>query len=186
MPRIRNVLAGVAGLLALAYLAAAAIGVVPGLGWYHDRSFTREIAGCPVILGAPDSSFDSPRSFNGDGYSVARFSLPSALPACMANLGPRLSKYPSSVEDREDWLVISWRHPPLSKLESELTSWALNAEAPALENEIRVSLGRPSTWYAIRYKGGPTTFGDPFLIQNVDLFVVDTTTHKFYLVNMNT
>jgi hypothetical protein len=190
MPRLSSVLAGVlagiAGVLALAYLAAAAIGLVPGLDWYHDLSFTRAIAGCPVILGEPDSSFDSPRSFQGDGYSVSRFTLPSALPACMANLGPRLSKYPSRVYYRKDWLVISWRHPPLSKLDSELSSWALGAEAPGLENEILLSLERPSTWYAMRYKGGPTTFGDPFLIQNVDLYVVDPTTHKFYLVNKNT
>jgi hypothetical protein len=176
----------VAAALAGTYAVAAALGVVPGMGWYFERQFTEELVGCHITLGTAERLIESPRAFNGDGFSVARYRLPAGMLDCVAATTQEPLAYPRATEDRVGWKVRGWRHPPLSPLDAALSQWSLSAEAADLAPDISAALARPSTWYALLYKGEASTADPNGYIGNVDLFVIDREHGKFYILNLNT
>jgi hypothetical protein len=174
------------GIVAVLYAGAAILELVPGAGWYFDRRFFRELLACDTKFPTLEAAVDSPRSFHGDGFSVARYTLSPELDVCVTNLARQQQALPTTMRDRLDWSIRQWRRAPLTSLDSGLVEWALHPEGKELSDEIRASLAHGTTWYAILYKGNVSEDDLSGHIANVDLFVVDRIAGKLYILNLNT
>lgn len=178
--------AGGVGVLLTAYLAMLVhIGAVPGFNWYHDRGFTRQVFGTSFGLGAEVTSYETPRSLHGDGYSVWVYRVPEHVSDLVRRNPERLSDYPRR-SLRPEWRVQRWTPARAAAAHGEYIRWALGPAPDALQAELESVLKKPGTWYAFLVSG---TTGDemnsPF-IQNIDLFILDPATDRFYVVNSNT
>jgi hypothetical protein len=183
MRRLRRFSVALTGLLVLVYGAAAALDVaLPGLGWYQELRLTRDLAGVGVVLGDPLAAYDTPRAFNGDGYSVARYRLPPDLAAAFGAAGaPR--GYPRLPGYREGWTRRDWRPTPAPAADAAYLEAALSGAPPALRSAAERALAHPGGWYAVFYKVADT---EPAHVMNVDLFVVDVDGAALFIANMNT
>lgn len=176
---------GIAAALTM-YLCAFALEIAPGARWYYERRYLRELLGCRTSFPPMEVAIDTPRSFNGDGFSVARYPLSPKIRECITALEDGQQTLPTRMRHRDAWSTRHWKQPPLSPLESSLVRWALSAEGKELVDEMRVSLTRNTTWFAILYKGKGTDANPNEYIMNVDLIVADPVTGKLYILNSNT
>lgn len=178
--RRRRRWAAFAGVLLLGYCGMLAHhGAVPGFDWYHDRGFTRQVFGTSFGLGRAVTVHEEPRSWHGDGYSVWVHRLPERISEVVRRHPEQLRGYPRN-SLRPEWRVQPWTSARSSAMHREYLTWAISPAPEPLEAEIEAVLAKPGTWYSfLVYKNGE-------YINNMDLFVVDPTTNRFYVINHNT
>jgi hypothetical protein len=168
------------------YVGAMAIGVcLPGLEWVCDRRFTRDLVGVPVVLWWPIESYESGRSFQGDGNSIDKYRLPKTIAELTRRPGA-LAGYPHRPDYRIHWKVREWRPGAEAQADARYIDFALGGSPKALTDAARAALRHPGAWYALFYNEFPSPDSDPTYIGDVDLFILDPTTGTMFVVNQNT
>ena len=167
---------------------AAYIQIIPGLGWYHDRKFTTSVTGVPFVLGEPQWAYDSERAFNGDGHSIAAYTIPEdALRQFHSKgfpFGPKRTAF------RNDWTVIKWKCGPVAPEDTPYVDFALRSSDSSYEaNQLSTmgmnALNANSTFYAYLHKSRTFDDGDLWIL-NVDFYIIDLENGIFITVNHNT
>lgn len=141
-----------------------------------------------VALGQALYQYDSPRAFNGDGYSLSVYELPAKVRARFQSADKRLlSEFPKRPDYRDHWTPRPWREAPFDPSLKKYLDFALgeydSERASGLSSQfqaIREALSRKGVYYAFfaydhgNYPG------------NIDLFIVDLKGGRLYSINHNT
>jgi hypothetical protein len=141
-----------------------------------------------VELGPPIFEYDSERAFNGDGYSISVYELPSSIRTRFEAADERLlSEYPKRPSYRDHWSFERWRRSPFDGRFQEYLDFALSSydagNASELTNHfeaIRSALKSEGSFYAFFYYRPSDYVGD------VDFFIVDLFGGRLYSINQNT
>ena len=153
--------------------------------------FERHLEGlvdAEVVLGQPLFEYDSKRAFNGDGYSISVYELPSSVRTRFEAADERLlSDFPKHPHYRDHWRFERWRRAPFDGRFKKYLDFALSSyhsdHVRGLADEfrsIREVLSGTGAYYAFFYYSHGDYLGD------IDLFVVDLEGNRFYLINHNT
>ncbi len=170
----------------------AAFLVLMGSSWIvnelaHER-YLEGLYDTRVDLGTPIFEYDSERAFNGDGYSISVYELPSPIRARFASADARLlSDFPKHPSYRDHWSFERWRRSPFDEKFQEYLDFALSrydaGNVSELTNHfeaIRSALKREGSFYAFFYNRPSGYLGD------VDFFIVDLVGGRLYSINHNT
>ncbi|WP_339135907.1 MAG: hypothetical protein WGN25_19200 [Candidatus Electrothrix sp. GW3-4] len=141
-----------------------------------------------VELGTPLFSYESPRSFNGDGYSFVVYPLPAAICNRFLSADRRLlAEFPKCPDYRKHWTTHPWHEAPADANFSKYLDFALSrydaesaADLTIYFRAIRKALARKQTYYAFFVYDHEEYPG------NIDLFIVDILGNRLYLINHNT
>jgi hypothetical protein len=160
----------------------------------RQRTPTQEKAYLEYLRGLYDADvtledalyrYDSPRAFNGDGYSIAVHELPPEIRSRFEASDERLlSQFPMRPDYRHKWETQHWQAGPITSDFKNHIDFALMGSKgdpglPGAFHAVREALAREQTFYAFFFKtpGG--------LLQNIDLFVVDLKGGRLYVINQN-
>lgn len=157
-------------------------------GFKNHADYLAGLYDCDVTLGPAIYEYDSDRSFNGDGYSLSVYELPSSIRRRFESVDQRLlTEYPKHPNYRDHWVFERWREAPLDGKFKEYLEFALSSydsgQAPELNLHfmaIRNALSRNETYYAFFYYSPSNHLG------NIDLFIVDLIQGRLYSINHNT
>ena len=141
-----------------------------------------------VELGKPLFEYDSPRAFNGDGYSFSVYELPASVRTRFESVDEKLlTQFPEKPDYRSAWSAEPWREAPFDEKFGRCLQFALSRydarNAPSLSEHfdaIRQALERSGTYYSFFYTGDTEHQG------NIDFFVVDLVGGRLYSINHNT
>ena len=87
--------------------------VFPGSSWYHERKANEEITG-KAFTAKEVYVHESPRAFNGDGYSIWVYELDEETATAFLNPEKNFFKiYPIKADSREKWSTKHWDRTPL-------------------------------------------------------------------------
>lgn len=169
-----------------------AFGILLIWGWTsHHFKYAQYLEGLfdtKVTLGSSIYSYDSDRSFPGDGYSIAVYKLPQSIRDQFTFPGSHLfTEYPKRPDYRSHWKTVYWKQAPFDEslsifLEFSLPTYAAN-RAKGLGSQfdaIRTALKKDTTFYAFFYNDPGKYVGD------IDLFIVDLEAGRLYTINHNT
>ncbi len=152
-----------------------------------ERQFTYAITGVPFTLGQPEYVYETERSFNGDGYTILAYKLPSytggALGVRGLPFGPRKRWF------RHEWDVVPWARAPVRSEDSPYVKFGFQSEMiPEAEHVAAMALEAlksNSTFYAYLHKSSVFREGNLW-VQNVDFYIIDLDNGRFFVVNHNT
>lgn len=141
-----------------------------------------------VTLGKAVYEYDSPRAFNGDGYSLTVYALPANIRSRFESADERLlSEFPKRPSYRNRWSPHHWREAPFDPDFEKYLSFALSnydsSKAPKLTSHfqtIREVLSHKRTYYAFFAYVLDDYLGD------IDMFIVDLEGGRLYMINHNT
>lgn len=141
-----------------------------------------------VALGDPVFEYDSKRAFNGDGYSISVYELPSAIRTRFESADDRLlSDFPKLPDYRDHWSYERWRRSPFDEKFKEYLDFSLSSYGSERESDIskqfdaiRKALSGDGAYYAFFYYSPGDYPGD------IDLFIVDLEGNRLYSINHNT
>jgi len=163
------------------------IGVLGILDVLGERVSTEETSGRFLPLGEPLFEYDSERSFLGDGYSFSVYSLPEKIRRQFLNAPPLFfSEFPKRPAYRKGWQTGFWREAPVDPALQKYADFAFAEsvdDGGRLEREIKMAknaLLHRGTFYAFFEK----SYGDN--VSNIDMFIVDLTKGRIYIINLNT
>ncbi|QDT01341.1 BCD family MFS transporter [Adhaeretor mobilis] len=153
-----------------------------------DERYLEGLYDTEVDLGPPIFEYDSERAFNGDGYSISVYELPSSIRTRFEAADERLlSEYPKHPSYRDHWSFERWRRSPFDGKFQEYLDFALSTydagNASELTNHfeaIRSALKSEGSFYAFFYYRPSGCVGD------VDFFIVDLVGGRLYSFNHNT
>jgi hypothetical protein len=156
-----------------------------------DYAYARELEmtfNTKVKLGKPIYSYESPRSFNGDGYSIWVYNLPESVKLRFESFDKSLAAdYPHKPDYRSHWKTVAWQMTPLSSEHNDYLDFALssydlhnNPELKSIYDDIRVLMKTPGTFYAYHYYDPGDYPG------NIDMFIVDYLNNRLIVINHNT
>lgn len=175
-----------AALVAAVLWAGLFVGFTPGSEAYASYRFSRELFGRGFVLGSPRHSYDSPRAFNGDGYSIEVFETPDGL-ARLAAFPPAefCSAFPIRPPFRSHWSGVPWHSTPITGKERMFLEFALMARADSVELTAAQRLlerlaNEPGHYIAYFYY----MHGDH--VGNVDFFLISPSARVLIVVNHNT
>jgi hypothetical protein len=166
--------------------------VLMGISWIvnelaHER-YLEGLCDTKVDLGRPIFEYDSERAFNGDGYSISVYELPSSIRARFEAADDRLlSDFPKHPSYRDHWSFERWRRSPFDEKFQKYLDFALSSydsdRASGLSEQfesIRNALSGDGAYYAFFYYSHGDYPGD------IDLFIVDLKGNRLYFINHNT
>lgn len=162
------------------------VGLTPGASAYARFRYSRELFGRGFALGAPRHSYDSPRAFNGDGYSIEVFTTSDALTRWATSPPTEFgTTYPVLPSVRSRWSAIHWRSTPVGPDERKFLEFALMERADSKDLEAARKLlerlaNEPGHYFACFY----FMHGD--YVGNVDFFLLSPSERVFISVNHNT
>jgi hypothetical protein len=159
--------------------------LVPGFDWLYDRWFTRDLTGVGASLGTPLHTYETERSWHGDGHTVLTFHLPSRLAERFRGAPADLTTYPRRPRDRDGWDVSHWKPTPARAEDHRYIEFAISGAPHSVQAEVRTVLNIPGGWYAFLSREGGSVHAHSW-VMNVDFYVVDPLGRRFYLVNHNT
>jgi len=140
-----------------------------------------------VTLGSALYEYDSPRAFNGDGYSISIYELPANIRSRFESADERLlTEFPKRPSYRDRWNSQHWREAPFDTKFEKYLDFALSRydeDRTGLSSQfqaIREALSRKRTYYAF------FTYDHGDHPGNIDLFIVDLEGGRLYSINHNT
>ena len=152
---------------------------------FEERFENRGVFGVFTAFRDPVFEYDSPRAFNGDGYSISIYTLPASVRKRFETADPEfLGKFPRRPAYRSAWFAEPWRQSPIDKRFERYLSFALStygtSELSVPFAAIREALAEPGTFYSFfAYDHGDYP-------GNVDFFIVDLKRNRLYIINHNT
>ena len=175
----------------LYYAGGLAVSLVPGSTQYQHLRLTWMLLGRPFLLSSPVFSFDSERAFNGDGYSIYRYSLPLAVAESLERPPETFfTGLPKKPSYRSEWKTKYWRRTPVAQDEQEFVQFASprgyfddasRSEAEFLQQLLR----EEDNYYAYFYfMAGP--LNGITWPGNIDFFVLSPRRRVLYVINHNT
>lgn len=150
------------------------------------REYLANLYGTKVTLGKPLFSYDSERSFNGDGYSITIYELPDSIRQRFSSADETLlSEFPKRPGYRKHWQSERWRRTPFEARFAKYLKFALSEYSPTsgLESqfaEIRKILAEEGRFYSFFYNQHDDRPGD------ADFFIIDLPGNRLYVINHNT
>lgn len=156
---------------------------------YERKQYFVDLFDAKDELSAPLYEYDSPRAFNGDGYSLSIYELPPAVRARFETADAKLLlQFPKRPSVRSHWQEEHWRSSPFDEkfsryLDFALTSYDVGREPGLAEQfaKIREILSRNGdAYYAFFYFSHGDRPGD------IDFFLIDLRGNRVYLINHNT
>lgn len=174
------------GIPIIAFGLLAGVSSIVNAGAY-DR-YLEGLFDTEVDLGPPIFAYDSERAFNGDGYSISVYELPSGIRARFEGADEKLlSEYPKHPSYRNHWSFERWRRSPFDDQFKGYLDFALSnydaGNASGLNSHfeaIRSALKKEGSFYAFFYNRPAGNLGD------VDFFIVDLMDGRLYIINHNT
>jgi len=141
-----------------------------------------------VSLGHATYSYESSRSFQGDGYSVWVYKLPESIKVRFSTFDKLLAEeFPKLPEYRSNWNSMAWRQTPFTPDHKQYIDFSLSTydsrDEPALDklfDEITDLLSQPGSFYAFLYKSHGDYPG------NIDMFIIDMKSERLIVINHNT
>ena len=157
-------------------------------GYIHQKLYFDTIFDTKAGLGKPLFEYDSPRAFNGDGYSLTVYGLSPAIRKRFENPDARLlSQFPKFPSERSQWAMEPWRQAPVETRFRKHVDFALSSydqdQNPHLRDHfsaIESSLAGDSAYYAFFWFNHGDNVGD------IDFFLVDLKGGLIYVINHNT
>ncbi|MEE9491795.1 MAG: hypothetical protein V3W04_00235 [Gammaproteobacteria bacterium] len=150
--------------------------------------YLREIYDVEIDLKSAIYNYDSPRSFQGDGYSISVYELPIEIRQRFESADTRLlEQFPKRPNYRSKWSIEQWSEAPLDPkfnkhLDFSLSSYDAKhvSELSSYFHDIRSALKQKNTYYAFFFKGHKDFPG------NIDMFIIDLDNNRLYDINHNT
>lgn len=155
--------------------------------------YLSQIFDTKVKFGPPIYEYDSPRAFNGDGYSISVYQLPDSIRDRFSAFDEKLkSEFPKRSAYRKHWHTQNWKVGPISKDERKYMRFACEffydgaAPRKLKQNvgEFRRALRSDPVYFSFLYsrlsKGKQDYYGD------IDFFMINPETGRVYLINHNT
>ncbi len=137
-----------------------------------------------------DATFEyhSDRSFNGDGYSLSVYPLPSEIRNRFENPDSALkNEFPKKPNYRKDWDSQTWREAPYLIYQKRYFDFALqshysesNKEFEKYIEKARKAIESKNTFYSFFVQ--VHSYG----VADIDLFIVDLEENLVYSINFNT
>ncbi len=155
----------------------------------HEYSkYLSNIFGANVTVGAAVFEYDTPRSFQGDGFSLVVYEAPESVRVQFENPDDKFtSEYPKRPLERKDWLTRSWSKAPITPENAKYIRFALSEIPPPNSGDfdvhtkaIREALSHGRAYYSFFYNEPNGNLGD------IDFFIVDLEGNRVYLINQNT
>lgn len=139
-------------------------------------------------LGKPLYEYDSPRAFNGDGYSFRAYELPTDIRNSFKAPDQKLlTEFPKQPFSSNGWSVQPWKEAPLTPSFNQYIEFALSNYDERNESSlspyfkaIREALSSKGTFYSFFSRGNEQC------PQDIDLFIVDLKNNRLYIINHNT
>ncbi len=160
--------------------------LLPGADAYYERKLARELTGISFRINNIDFEYDSPRSFNGDGYSIYVFNLTDEV--INQIYCHSLDSYPLHPGYRSHWKLEHWKKTPIQVNERKITNFAgpdgeinkklRGKEIAALFEKI---LHEEGNYYAYLYFMHSNDD-----VGNIDFFLISKKYKKLIIVNHNT
>jgi len=138
------------------------------------------------LLGSPRLSYDSRRSFNGDGYSIQVYDISEALSRWASSPPADFStSYPVRPSVRSDWTGVRWRPTPISAedqkfMEFALATYADHKDFKEAKELLEMLAKEPGHYFAYFYKMHGEYVG------NLDFFLISPSKRVFISLNTNT
>ena len=158
------------------------LGFLPGASIYWDYKMSTDLTGNSFLLGKPELEYNSSRSFNGDGYSIAVYKIERDFK------NPReqfFTDFPQKPSVREHWNVKRWKKTPALPNEKEIIEFALmehskNKQLIAAKKIVKKYLTQSGNFYSYFYFKHGGYLGD------VDLFIICPKEKRLISINHNT
>ena len=162
------------------------LGLTPGSAAFYRYLDTRSYFGRGFFLGSPYLSYDSPRFFSGDGYSIEVFRISDSL-ARWASSPPATftTEYPLKPSYRSHWTSLHWCPTPVAAEDRKLLDFALEStesdtDVLAAQTLLKRLANETGNYISAFY----FMHGDS--VGNVDLFLLSPGEHILIRVNFNT
>lgn len=168
--------------------------VLPGsnIVWWpintiRDLSDTKTILGKSIYLGSAQNSFNTPPTFNGDGYSYYEYKL-SERQTHHFNSPPQefFNRYPK-LGIREDWKITHWTKSPLEEKDEPAFQFARSRGNIEGNEKIVKLLNEPGNYYSYRFYNNNQDYSNGSMyISNVDFYIISPKERLLIIINHNT
>ena len=131
---------------------------------------------------------ESPRAFNGDGYSISVYELPGSIRDRFESPDEGLlANFPQRPSYRNDWSAQRWKRSPFDDEFDEYLDFALSSydsdKMTGIYDQFDAIRKAPSggeAYYAFFYCSHKE------YLLNVDMFIIDLGGNRLYTINHNT
>ena len=155
------------------------IGTTPGSDCLARYEESKELFGQRFWIGSPIMAYDSPRGFNGDGYSIEVLPMPDELVMFLSPPPANFTtNYPIKPVFRAYWEGVHWRPTPVSSGDSYLDFALEGGTGPAATLLNRLA-HQPGSWYAYFHSSNG-------YLENIDYWLVCPKERVIVWVNHNT
>ena len=158
----------------------------PWLDDYMERRFAEEMTGTAFSFGKEVASFETERSWNGDGYSAFVYRLAPEDADRFKKPQQDFYSHPVVGSDREGWRATTWRKSPVSPDHKLYLDFALSMAPGNIRTLAETALAKTSSLYSCMHKTGPAPGGGQPRLLNVDFFIVDPADRMLFIFNLNT
>jgi hypothetical protein len=165
--------------------------VFPGSSWYYERERYKALTG---KLFTADEVYvhESPRAFNGDGYSIWVYELDEKTASTFTMPNNEFFKfYPKKSDSRQDWGTRTWQRTPLQPEEDKFRSFALSDFLPEDKDKakklketfayLEKVLNEEGSYYAYNYY-----LHDEGIVSNIDFYILIPKDRRLVVINSNT
>jgi hypothetical protein len=157
-------------------------------GQHQFRKYLNNLFSVPTELAHPIFMYDSPRAFNGDGYTLYVYPLPQAVSNRFAKADKDLLEYfPIRPEYRKHWDTVFWQETPFRADYKIYLEFALSHYERDDRNKLKKHFD--DIRVALKMSGNYYSFFHYDLIdhpEDIDFFLIDMVGHRLYIINNNT
>ena len=165
----------------------AYIGLIPGTGFIREGFYCQALFGRWMMLSKARLTYDSPRAFNGDGYSIDVIDMSEEFWSWLeANKVELIADYPKKPSIRSEWEQVLWHKTPITDAETNYLEFATveygeseGQLAQARELLLKLATADGSI---IAYCHKTVSYG----IADIDFYLLNPRAKVFIRVNHNT
>ena len=158
----------------------------PGSQALADRSYVEDLTGkafwTKVVF-----EYNSPRDFNGDGYSIVVYELDDEVASALSKPDSLFFQHPLRSDDRNRWEQKRWRRTPLRPEDSRFLEVAIvesedaNPGMAETFKELRDLMAEEGNYYSFN-----NLMLSAEIVSNVDFYVLSPSHKRLFVINLNT
>lgn len=167
--------------------------IFPGSPWYHERALNEDLTGKRFSTEGILFSYDSERSFHGDGFTICVYRIDDATAAYFSDPEDGFfAVFPAKPLMRKEWKSQRWKRSPIEETETEYLEFALNygsiddatkgKELKQIVADVGNILKQRGAYYAYNFKSNEGSGR----VSNVDFFILSPMDKKMIIINLNT